>query len=306
MNSFIFKTAEELIDIASKSSLPVWEVVLKASIEIEEKTGEYFLDGMKTRLEVMKSSIVNGLKINSRSRSGLSGGDALLLDKFDSKNSLMGSTLFKAVKYAFAIQEHNARFGRIVAFPTAGSAGTVPATLIAYQEDYNIPDEKIVEALFVAGGIGMITGENACLAGASGGCQAEVGTACAMASGALTSLRSATAEQIFDSCSIALKGMLGLVCDPIGGLVEAPCVKRNATAVANAYMASDVVVAGVESNVSYDEVVFAMRNIGDKMSKDLKETSKGGLAITKTGRAVNTRLGINSTNSSCGNCMLCR
>lgn len=303
MNKYEFNSAKELINLTNEFNTKISDIVLNYSVIEEGQTIEYFLTEMERRYSIMKTSIKGGLAEDSRSKSGLSGGDAQKLDAFNKDNSLLGNTLGNAVKYAFAIQEHNARFGRIVAFPTAGSAGTVPAVIFAAQESLKLPDSEVAKSMFTAGGIGMITGENAMLAGAMGGCQAEVGTAAAMAAGALTELRGGTPEQVFHAASIALKGMLGLVCDPIGGLVEAPCVKRNATAVSNAYMASEVAMAGIESNIPYDQVIIAMRNIAERMPCEFKETAKGGLAITKVGRKVNKLIGLKSSN--CGKCTMC-
>lgn len=303
MNKYEFNSADELIGLANHNNLKISDVVIEYSMIAEEQSRGELLKEMERRYGIMKQSIEGGLQIDSRSKSGMSGGDAKKLNEFNTNDSLLGDTLLNAVKYAFAIQEYNARFGRIVAFPTAGSAGTVPAVLVAAEKAINLSEAEVSKVMFTAAGIGMITGENAMLAGAMGGCQAEVGTASAMAAGALTELRGGTPEQVFNAASIALKGMLGLVCDPIGGLVEAPCVKRNATAVSNAYMASEVVMAGVESNVPYDQVIVAMCNIARRMPCEFKETAKGGLAITPVGKRVGRKVGIKS--SPCSKCALC-
>jgi len=303
MKNYNFNTAEELLILTEKYKLPISEIVLKYTAALEESTETKIKKEMLRRYHIMKDSIKGGLSDSTRSKSGLSGGDSIKINKIKSTDSLLGSTLLNAITYAFAIQEHNARFGKIVAFPTAGSAGTVPAVLVASQKTLKLTDQIVSNIMFTAAGIGMITGENAMLAGASGGCQAEVGSACAMAAGALTELRGGTPQQVFHAASIALKGLLGLVCDPIGGLVEAPCVKRNATAVANAFMASEVALAGVQSNVPYDEVVSAMKNIASHMACELKETAKGGLATTKTGLKIAEMF--KQTNDVCNGCTHC-
>ncbi len=288
---YSFTNTTELLEKCEEYKLPISEIVIKHTANTQGKSEQEVRLGMKKRIEVIRESIKKGLEIEKRSKSGLSGGDAKKLEQFkkDQKNTekiFLGETLYKAINYSFAIMEHNARFGRIVAFPTAGSAGTVPACLLAATEVAKLDDEQLVDAMFTAGAIGMITGENAMLAGASGGCQAEVGTASAMAAAGLISLFNGTDKQAFTAASIALKGLLGLVCDPLGGLVECPCVKRNATAVSNAYMAAQTTLAGVTSNIEFDQVLVAMNNIAKLMASELKETAKGGLAITDKGREV--------------------
>ncbi|MBD3329190.1 L-serine ammonia-lyase, iron-sulfur-dependent, subunit alpha [Candidatus Dojkabacteria bacterium] len=295
-----FKSASELIKICKEKRKGVGKIVISNSASDLDTTQKELKAEMKSRITIIRESIQKGLKISKRSKSGLSGGDAKKIDSYAKKsytkvsktNPLLGKTLLKAIKYSFAIMEQNARFGRIVALPTAGSAGTVPGALFAAADDLKLSDSKLIDSMFVAGGIGMITGENAMLAGATGGCQAEVGTASAMAAGALTSMRGGSPKQIFDAAAIALKGLLGLVCDPIAGLVECPCVKRNSTAISNSYMASELVLAGVESNVNFDEVLVAMNNVAKLMAPELKETARGGLAISQTGKEVAERLGI--------------
>ncbi len=286
MAEYQFTTAERLLSLCEKHKKSIGEIVVLNSIEEQNLTEAELFHEMSKRFTVMVASIEKGMKITQRTPSGLSGGDAKKLDKYSTTNLLLGKTLFNAVKYSFAIMETNARFGRIVAFPTAGSAGTVPGTLFAAHETLKTTEKEVLLAIFAAAAVGIITGQNAMLAGAMGGCQAEVGTAAAMAACGLTQLRGGTPGQCLNAASICLKGMLGLVCDPIAGLVEAPCVKRNATGISNAFMASEISMAGIETNVPYDEVVVAMANVAKLMAVELRETARGGLAITKTGQRV--------------------
>lgn len=294
MEEVEFHSAAQLVKLSDDLDVPISEIVLMKSASDFEITQKELEKEMRERIGVIRDSINKGLKISTRSKSGLSGGDAKKIDDYANKcykkisktNSLLSKTLLRAIKYSFAIMEQNARFGRIVALPTAGSAGTVPGALFSAAEDLKLSDTKLIHSMFTAGGIGMVIGENATLAGASGGCQAEVGAASAMAAGALTEMREGSAKQVFDAAAIALKGLLGLVCDPIGGLVECPCVKRNSTAISNSFMASELALAGVESNVDFDSVLVAMNNISKLMAPELKETAKGGLAITEKGREV--------------------
>lgn len=187
---------------------------------------------------------------------------------------------------------NNACMKRIVAAPTAGACGVMPAVLIPYKKEYNIPEEKMVEALYVAAGIGQVIASRAYLAGALGGCQAEVGSGSGMAAGAICYLRGGTVRQVGHACAMALKNLMGLVCDPVAGLVEVPCVKRNVGGAVNAMAAADMALAGIESQIPVDQVIDAMKEVGDKMDSSLKETGVGGVAGTAAGQAVSERLGI--------------
>lgn len=286
---FSFKSAGELIDICKQNKLKIDQAVVNYTILERGMKKQDIIDEMHRRVGIVRETIEAGLKDETRSGSGLSGGDAVKFENWAEK-SILGEAMTKALTYSFAIMEQNAKFRRIVAFPTAGSAGTVPASLFAAVEVLDLSEKELVNAIITATGVGMITGENTCLAGARGGCQAEVGTASAMAAAALTQLRGGSVEDCFNAAAIALKGLLGLVCDPIAGLVEAPCVKRNATAIANAFMASEITLAGVKSNVDYDEALVAMSNVAKHMANELKETAKGGLAITKCAQDVESRI----------------
>jgi len=195
-----------------------------------------------------------------------------------------GLTMAKAVAYALAVTEVSASMGIIVATPTAGSSGILPGVLRALEEDYSHTQDDIVDALLVAAGLGRIISINATLAGAEGGCQAECGSASAMAAAAAAHLAGGTPEQCLHAAAMALKGLLGLICDPVGGLVEVPCSKRNATAAANALICADMAMAGIQSFIPFDEVVEAMRSVADAMPAKFRETARGGCAATPTAR----------------------
>ena len=208
---------------------------------------------------------------------------------------------------ALAVSELNAAMGRIVAAPTAGSCGILPAAIVTMQEEYSLDEYDCVMALFTASAVGMVIGNNASLAGASGGCQAECGSASAMAAAAIVELAGGTPQMSGEACAIAIKNILGLVCDPVAGLVEIPCIKRNAGGVTTAFMAAELALAGITSHIPADETILAMKRIGDTMPASLRETAEGGLAMTPTGQALNTRVfGENTDAASCSSCRACR
>ena len=222
-----------------------------------------------------------------QSVTGLTGGDAVLIQNYIAKgNSLAGDLLLDAVSKAVATNEVNAAMGTICATPTAGSAGVVPGTLFAVKNKLNPTREQMIRYLFTSGAFGFVVANNASISGAEGGCQAEVGSASAMAAAAIVEMAGGTPQQSSEAFAITLKNMLGLVCDPVAGLVEVPCVKRNAMGASNAVVAADMALAGVTSRIPCDEVIGAMYRIGQSMSPSLKETARGGLAATPTGKAI--------------------
>ncbi len=249
-----------------------------------ESTMEAVYATMESSFDVMRQSVISGLDETLRSPSGLSGGSAAKLKKAveEGKNHY-GHLLGNAISMALAVTEFNSCMGKIVAAPTAGSCGVIPAALISVMDEYDLPKRDIVMSLFTASAIGMVIAKCASIAGAEGGCQAEVGSASAMAAAALTEIFDGTPQMVSDSCAIALKNTMGLVCDPVAGLVEVPCIKRNAMGVANAFTASELALAGIKSVIPADEVILAMRQVGQLMSTSLKETAEGGLAATPTG-----------------------
>ncbi|WP_349672230.1 L-serine ammonia-lyase, iron-sulfur-dependent, subunit alpha [Lacrimispora sp.] len=279
-----YNTVEELVEAASSSHKKISEIVLEQQAGDMELTIEEVYGTMESSFDVMRQSVISGLDETLRSPSGLSGGSAAKLKKAveEGKNHY-GHLLGNAISMALAVTEFNSCMGKIVAAPTAGSCGVIPAALISVMDEYDLPKRDIVMSLFTASAIGMVIAKCASIAGAEGGCQAEVGSASAMAAAALTEIFDGTPQMVSDSCAIALKNTMGLVCDPVAGLVEVPCIKRNAMGVANAFTASELALAGIKSVIPADEVIFAMRQVGQLMSTSLKETAEGGLAATPTG-----------------------
>lgn len=274
-----------LIDEANKRNCPLSEVVCFLQSEEQQISIEKTRSLMHRSLEVMKESVKNGLK-GGVSNGGLCGKIAHNYINNEKSGTLLGKIGKNAIAYAIAGAEHNACMGRIVAAPTAGSCGILPAVLFAAQDEFGFSDEELVNALFNSAGICLVVAENASISGAKGGCQAECGTASAAAASALTELLGGTPEMCAHACAMAFKFILGLTCDPVAGLVEVPCVKRNASGAINALVAAEMAVCGIESVIPADEVIAAMKQTGDLMSYSLKETSLAGLAKTPTGEKI--------------------
>ena len=289
-----FHSSQNLLKLTRKHRLPISEIVIRREMELEEASREKIFERMQKRVEVTQKAIKHQLEYPQKSLSKLSGQATPCLKKMlrNTQKMLLNKLALKAMTYAIATGEHNAAMGRIVACPTAGSAGVIPGVLLAYAENKKISSDKLVQAFFHAAGIGIIIGENATLAGAEGGCQAEIGSATAMTASALTELRGEKPEVCINAAALALKNLLGLACDPVSGLVEVPCVKRNGLAAVHSITASDLSIAGVQSFIPFDEVVSAMSNIGKLLPTKLRETAMGGLAITQTARKVDKRLDI--------------
>ena len=240
---------------------------------------------------VMAECIEPGCDPGLRSTSGLTGGDAYKMREVSrADESLTGPLISGAIYRALAVSELNASMGRIVAAPTAGSCGILPAAVLTLEAERGCSERACIMSLFTASAVGMVIAENACLAGAQGGCQAECGSAAAMAAAAITELAGGTPQMISHAVAIALKNILGLVCDPVAGLVEIPCIKRNASGVAGAFVAAEMALAGIESKIPADEVIWAMKRVGDAMSPALKETAEGGLAVTPTGKRLHKQV----------------
>ena len=284
-----FNNIEELIVLAEEAGTPLHEIVIKREMQDSQKSRAEIMLSMQTNWQVMQASIERGIKNTEKSLSGLTGGDAKKLYAYRQRG-YMGQEVLSAAAYAVGISEVNAVMGRIVACPTAGSCGIVPAALYAAKMERNVSDEAIVNALFTAAGIGMVIDQNASIAGAAGGCQAECGTAAGMAAAALVELAGGSPRQIGNAVALSIKNLLGLVCDPVAGLVEVPCVKRNGFAVIEAMLAADMSMAGIDSVIPVDEVIDAMNRIGKALPKSLRETSEGGLATTATAQAIEKRI----------------
>ena len=286
----MFESLERIKAETEKSEKAVWKVIQSDDAVEEGISEEESFARMKEMYDAMRDS-VSQYDPKLHSMSGLSGTDAYKMHEALSKgNVIAGSFVGSVMEKALMVSESNACMKRIVASPTAGSCGVMPAVLITYQEKTDETDEKMVQALFVAAGIGGVIAQRAFLAGAEGGCQAEIGSASAMTAGALTYLRGGDCDKIFNAAALALKGMLGLVCDPVAGLVEVPCVKRNVIGSVNAVTAADMAMAGIKSRIPPDEVIDAMRSIGHGMSTSIRETGTGGLAATPTGVKIREKV----------------
>ena len=276
-----FKNAKELLALCQEKKLPISEVMRQREILLGETTAEIVDQRMDRVLEIMKDAAFSPIKDPVISMGGLIGGEARKLCEFhDLGKSLCGNVLGKGITYAMATLETNASMGLIVASPTAGSAGIVPGMMLALQEVYGFSDKKIRQALFNAGAIGYLAMRNATVAGAVGGCQAEVGIASAMAASAAVELLGGTPLQCTYAASTVLMNMLGLVCDPVGGLVEYPCQNRNAAGVSNALIAAEMSLAGITQFIPLDEMIDAMYTVGKKLPAELRETALGGCAAT--------------------------
>ncbi|QTM99377.1 L-serine ammonia-lyase, iron-sulfur-dependent, subunit alpha [Sediminibacillus dalangtanensis] len=286
----MFRNAAELVEIAENENIKISEVMIRQEMDVKDKTREEVFSQMETNLSVMEKAVEEGLQ-GVKSHSGLTGGDAVLLQKYlQEKQPLSGELLLDAVSKAVATNEVNAAMGTICATPTAGSAGCVPGTLFAVKNRLHPTREEMIRYLFTAGAFGFVVANNASISGAAGGCQAEVGSAAAMAAAAIVEMAGGTPQQSADAFAITLKNMLGLVCDPVAGLVEVPCVKRNAAGASNAIVSADMALAGVTSRIPCDEVIGAMYRIGRAMPSAHRETAEGGLAATPTGRALEAKI----------------
>jgi L-serine dehydratase len=275
----------ELCRAAEEQNTKISEIVLKDQAAIMEKSEEELKFTMNTMLETMRKSTNEGINPDRRSGSGLSGGDAYKMQQMVKEGrTISGNVLGKALTKALSTSETNACMGKVVAAPTAGSCGILPAVLMTIAEEREIDDEQLIMALFTASAIGMVIANKASISGAEGGCQAECGSASAMAAAALVELCGGTPAMVGHACAISIKSVLGLVCDPVAGLVEIPCIKRNAMGAANAFVSAELALAGIESKIPVDEVIHAMKTIGDCMIPALKETAEGGLAATPTAK----------------------
>ncbi|WP_042348964.1 L-serine ammonia-lyase, iron-sulfur-dependent, subunit alpha [Bacillus massiliigorillae] len=282
----MFRNVTELVELAESQNKKISDIMIEQEMKVTGLSREAVISKMEQNLDVMERAIERGLA-GVQSHSGLTGGDAVLLQSYiESGKSLAGPLLLDAVSKAVATNEVNAAMGTVCATPTAGSAGVVPGTLFALKEKLQPTREQMVAFLFTAGAFGLVVANNASISGAAGGCQAEVGSASGMAAAAIVELAGGTPSQCAEAMSITLKNMLGLVCDPVAGLVEVPCVKRNAMGAANAVVAADMALAGISSKIPCDEVIEAMFRIGQSMPVALRETAKGGLAATRTGKAL--------------------
>ena len=280
----IARSGAELLEICRENNFSLAEYAIQYEMESKNCTREDVIKGMEKVLQVMKEAANEGQEKEVYSVSGLIGGDAYKLKKYLEKgDTLTGNVMVGAMARALSCSEVNASMGKIIACPTAGSCGILPAVMLTAKERLNLQDEDLLYGLLAASAIGLIIGKNATFSGAEGGCQAECGSASAMAAGALVELMGGTPEMSLNAAAIVIKNILGLVCDPVAGLVEIPCAKRNASGAVNAICAADLVMAGIESKIPFDDTVSAMAQVGKALPETLRETALGGVAITKTG-----------------------
>lgn len=287
----MFNSGSELLEVCRIKNSSISEVTIEDEIESSGHSREEIINRMKSNLEVMKKSASAGLEAEVKSISGIIGGDAKKINIRNKKSeTLCGKFVNRAMSRALSCSEVNASMGRIVAAPTAGSCGILPAVVITASEVYGSSEEKLINSLFTASAIGEIIAHNATIAGAEGGCQAECGSASAMAAAAAVELGGGTPQMCLNAGAIVIKSVLGLVCDPVAGLVAAPCAKRNAMGAVEAMAAADMALAGVKSVIPFDEVVEAMYRVGRAMPCELRETAQGGLAATPTALRIQKRI----------------
>jgi len=278
----VFDSVKELLHAADTEALPLWETILLSAARESGDSREESWEKMKLRLHAMIEADAS-YQPCQKSQSGLSGGDGEKLRLYgEGGRSICGSFIAEILAAAVRMGECNACMHRIVAAPTAGSCGVIPAVLLPYAAQFSIAEDELVKALYITAGFGAVIAKRASISGAEAGCQAEVGTASAMAATALVYLHGGSKEQMAHACAIALKNMMGLVCDPVAGLVEVPCVKRNAAGAMNALSAAEMALAGIESRIPADEVIDAMAQVGAALPASLRETGMGGVAASPT------------------------
>lgn len=286
-----FNTAEELLELCKKENKPISEIMRLREIIYGELNADEVEMRMKKSLDIMRESAHKPLKTVVKSIGGMIGGEAEKLEKRRTEGkSICGNVLTKALIYSQAVLEVNASMGVIVAAPTAGSAGVLPSVLFALKEEFGLSDETLVNGLFTAGAIGSLLMKNASVSGAEAGCQAEIGSAAAMAAAAAVEMMGGTPEQCLDAASITISNMLGLVCDPIAGLVEMPCQTRNAAGASNALTSAEIALAGIKAAIPFSEMADAMYRVGKGLPHELRETALGGCAATPTGCSYQCRI----------------
>lgn len=289
--NFNFTNSIELLELCHEHNMPIWKIMLNREVQLTKKPEAEVRGRMQASLEVMKTAIELGLQPGLKSVSGLIGGEAYKLKQYgETYEPLCGRETFEAITNAMSVIEVNASMGRIVASPTAGSCGILPGSLVTVGIQRGKNDEELVDALFTGAAIGFLFSRNATVAGAEGGCQAETGTASAMAAAGIVEMMGGTPEQAISAAAFTIKNILGLVCDPIAGLVECPCAKRNALGSTNAIISADMALAGIHTLIPLDEVIETMYKVGKILSPTLKETAMGGLAVTPTGIQITKRI----------------
>jgi L-serine dehydratase len=286
----LFQSVEELVERAEARKSSISATMIAVEQETTGQSYEEIMQRMERNLQTMEAAVAKGIA-GVRSYSGLTGNDAKRLDAhLRAKKNILDETFVKAITYAIATNEVNAAMGLICATPTAGSAGVVPGVVLAFAEKLAASRQDILNALFTAAAFGIVTANNAFISGAEGGCQAEIGSAAGMGAAALVELAGGSPREAANAFAIALKNTIGLACDPVAGLVEIPCIKRNASGSSIAMSAAEMALAGIESNIPADEVIEAMYRVGKSMSPDIRETGVGGLAGTRTGKKIAKQL----------------
>ena len=280
--SYAYDTIADIIRLAEENNISFGDVVLRYELENYDRNEEAVIREIEHRLDIFEMSIQDGISYT------MSGGQAAQLDGQSPR--FMSEIAYKAMTYAIAVNEANAKMFRIVACPTAGSCGVMPGAVKAVADHYQLDKSTVVKGFLAASGIGNVVANRACVAGAVGGCQAEIGTAACMAAGAIVEMMGGTPRQVGHAIALCMKNLLGLACDPVAGLVEVPCVKRNGFYAVHAITASELALMNIESQIPPDEVIEAMNNIGRAMPAALRETSDGGLAVTPTGTAIAERV----------------
>lgn len=286
----LYHSIQDLLNLSEKNGTPIWRVVLRADAQERMISEDGSFETMRRMYRAMREADTSYDK-NLKSPSGLSGGDGERMHQFNlSGRNLTGEYLGLVMEKAIKMGESNACMRRIVAAPTAGACGVIPAVFLAYEEYTHAAENRLVEAMYITAGIGAVIAENASISGAAGGCQAEIGSASAMAAAGLAFLQGGDNECAAHAMTFAIKNMLGLTCDPVAGLVEVPCIKRNVAGAVNAVSSAQLALAGIRSAIGPDEVIDSMRRIGAAIPSCLRETSEGGLAVTPTALKIKARL----------------
>ncbi|MBB1080143.1 L-serine ammonia-lyase, iron-sulfur-dependent, subunit alpha [Limosilactobacillus sp. STM2_1] len=288
----MYDSIKEIVDDSMQSGKPISELIIEQECKTSGLPRHEVWDKMKHNLETMRAAVKKGSEGQGVfSKTGLTGGEAVKIKNYrKNKQSLSGDAMMEAVQDAISTNEVNASMGIVCATPTAGSAGTLPGIIFMLEKRLKLDEEQMVRFLFAAGGLGMVIANHAGIAGATGGCQAEVGSASAMGAAAAVEVAGGNAEQSSQALAMAIANLLGLVCDPIAGLVEVPCVKRNAIGAGNALISADMALAGCISKIPADECIEALDKVGHGLPESLRETGIGGLAGTPTGQAIRAKI----------------
>lgn len=287
----MYSNGIDILKACEALNKPIWEIVLLDEIKNNHNSEADIYNRMEEILQIMEHSASQPIVERVQTLGGIIGGEGKTMMTYaNSEKNISGTWITKAMARAFACSEYNASMGKICAAPTAGSCGIIPAAIITIAEKNGLSRQDMIKGLLTSAGIGKIISTNATVSGAEGGCQAECGSAAAMAAAALVEMYGGTPSQSFDAAAIALKNIMGLICDPVAGLVESPCSKRNASGVVNAIISADIALSGIASVIPFDEVVEAMYNVGKGMHENFKETARGGISITDTGLAYSRKI----------------